>query len=102
MPIIREIQGDETMTQTITDLWNGNIAPCEHCGSHDPEANHLIGLLERNREALQKGLTAAQIEIFQKYIDHSEEYLLRMMELAFCEGFCLAGRLVTESLYGDR
>ena len=22
---------------TIKDLWNGNIAPCEHCGSHNPE-----------------------------------------------------------------
>lgn len=86
------------MTQTITDLWNGNIAPCEHCGSHDKEANHLIGLMERNREALHEGLTAAQRETFQKYIDSSEEYLLRMLELAFCDGFCLGSKLVMESL----
>ena len=86
------------MTQTITDLWNGNIAPCEHCGAHDMEANHLICLIERNREALSGSLTAAQMEVFQKYMDCSEEYLLRMMELAFSDGFCLGGRLATEVL----
>lgn len=84
--------------QTITDLWNGNIAPCEHCGAHNPEVNQLIGLMERNREKLNEGLTAAQTEIFQKYIDCSEEYLLRMLELAFCDGFCLGSRLATEAL----
>ena len=81
---------------TITDLWNGNIAPCEHCGAHDPEVNRLIGLMERNRETLREGLTAAQIEIFQKYIDCSEEYLLRMLELAFCDRFCLGGKIAIE------
>lgn len=86
------------MTHAIADLWNGNIAPCEHCGSHDPEANHLVALLERQRENLREGLTAAQMEVFQKYIDCSEEYLRRMMELAFCEGFCLGSRLSIESL----
>ena len=84
--------------QTITDLWNGNIAPCEHCGAHDPEVNKLIGQMERNREILIKGLTAAQTETFQKFIDCSEAYLLRMLELAFCDGFCLGSRLTTEAL----
>ena len=81
---------------TIIDLWNGNIAPCEHCGAHDSDMNHLIGLMERNREALREGLTVAQMEIFQKYIDCSEEYLLRMLELAFSDGFCLGGKMVME------
>lgn len=84
--------------QTITDLWNGNIAPCEHCGSHDPVINNLIGLLERNREILSRGLTEAQMVTFQKFIDCSDEYLLRMMELAFCEGFSLGGKMIMETL----
>ena len=82
--------------QTIIDLWNGNIAPCEHCGAHDAEAKHLFGLMERNRETLREGMTAAQIEIFQKYIDCSEEYLLRMLEVAFSDGFCLGGQIVMD------
>lgn len=84
--------------RTIIDLWNGNIAPFEYCGANDSEANHLIGLMERNRENLREGLTAAQIEMFQKYIDCSEEYLLRMLELAFCDGFCLGGKLAIETI----
>lgn len=83
--------------QTISDLWNGNLAPCAHCGSHDPEANRLLTLLERNRESLYKGLTQEQKDDFQKYIDCSEAYLLRMMELAFCAGFSLGSRLSAES-----
>lgn len=54
--------------QTVIDLWNGNISPFERCGAQDPEAKHLISLMERNRETLQKGLTAAQVEILQKYM----------------------------------
>lgn len=84
--------------QTITALWNGNIAPCEQCGAHDPEANHLIRLMERNRARLCEGLTDKQMEIFQKYMDCSEEYLLRMLELAFYDGFCLGGKLAMETL----
>ena len=84
--------------QTIIDLWNGNIAPCEHCGAHDSQANHLVHLMERNRETLREGLTAAQSELLQQYIDCSDEYLLRMMELAFCDGFCTGGRLTMEMI----
>jgi len=83
--------------QTIIDLWNGNIAPCEHCGSHDPKINKLMCLIERNRENLCAGLTEAQMETFQKYMDCSDEYLLRMLELAFCDGFCLGCKLGMET-----
>ena len=83
--------------QTIIDLWNGNIAPCEHCGSQDPVINKLVELIERNREKLSGGLTEAQMETFQKYIDCSDEYLLRMLELAFSDGLCLGCKLVMET-----
>ena len=86
------------MTRTIMDLWNGNLTPGEHCGEHDPEVNSLIDLMRQNRESLCSGLTGAQMEVFQKYIGCSEEYLLRMLEWAFYDGFCLGSRLVTEAL----
>lgn len=84
--------------KTIIDLWNGNIAPCEHCGSHDPQINNLISLIERNRENLSRGFTEAQMETFQKYMDCSDEYLLRMLELAFCDGFSLGSKLTIEAI----
>ena len=86
------------MHQTMKDLWNGNIAPCEHCGALNPKINRLHAMIERNRENLSKDLTEAQIEIFQEYVDCSEEYLLQMLELAFCDGFCLGSKLVMETL----
>ena len=84
------------MSQTISDLWNGNIAPVEHCGAHDPELNNLLRLLERHREQLREGFTPAQKENFEKFIDCSDEYFLRMLGLAFCEGYILGGRLMLE------
>ena len=84
--------------QTIIDLWNGNIGPCEHCGSHDPQIRELLALMKRNREELSVGLTALQMEVFQKFLDCSNEYQLRMVELAFCDGFCLGEKLVAEAL----
>ena len=84
------------MENMISELWFGNIAPCEHCGSHDRQANTLIGLIERNRENLSRELSDPQRALFQKYIDATEEYLLRMMELSFREGFCTGSRLTAE------
>lgn len=86
------------MTHTIADLWTGSIAPCEHCGAHDPEINELHALMRRHRESLCREIDAKQQETFQKYIDCSEEYLLRLTERAFCDGFCLAAKLLTEAL----
>lgn len=86
------------MKTTISDLWNGNIAPVERCGAHDPELNELLRLMERHRDSLNSGFTAAQKEIYQKYIDCAEEYLLRMLELSFCEGFTLGSKLTVEAL----
>lgn len=41
------------MTHTIEDLWNGELAFCEHCGAYDPEANRLVREL-----AFQDGFSA--------------------------------------------
>lgn len=85
------------MMQTISDLWNGNIAPVEHCGAHDTTANRLLSLMNRTGESLCKDLPDVQKAAFHKYADCAEDYMLRMMELAFFEGFSLASRLMTES-----
>ena len=85
------------MTPTINELWNGNISPAEHCGDNDLLISELHSLMEKNRKNLSSGLSVSQMEIFQKYMDCSEEYLFRMLELAFCDGFCLGTKLVAEA-----
>ena len=84
--------------QTIVDLWYGNINPSERCGAEDPQIRQLIALMARHQQALRGKLPEEQIQIFQKYVDCSDEYLLRMLELAFCQGVCLGEKLVTEAL----
>lgn len=86
------------MRETICALWNGDLAPVEHCGVYDSKANQLMHLRARDREALRGTLTETQQELYQKFLDVSEDYLLRMMELSFQEGFCLGSRLWAESL----
>ena len=84
--------------QTITELWNGNIAPVEHCGAGDTAANRLHSQMEKAAEDLSRGLTDGQKEAFDKYAEYSEDYLLRMMELAFTDGFSLGASLTMEAL----
>ena len=86
------------MVQTISDLWYGNIAPLDHCGAHDTKAKQLAGMMEQKREKLCVEFTAEQKAAFQKYQESSDSYLIRMMELAFCDGFCLATKLAAEAL----
>ena len=86
------------MNPTITDLWYGNIGPCERCGDHDSELLQLLSLMESNREELCGGLTEKQREILDKYIACADGYLCRMQELTFCEGFSLGCRLTAEAL----
>ena len=84
------------MSETLKDLWNGNIAPCEHCGAHDPVLNELSMQIENHREALRRAMTEEQRELFRTFLDCSEDYLLRMLELAFCDGFTLGVKLMME------
>ena len=88
------------MTQTIDALWNGELAFCEHCGAHDEEANRFVRELEKGRSELWPKLTGEQRELLQGFIDLTERYTLRMMELAFRDGFTAGVRLLTESIYG--
>ena len=86
------------MQPTIKNLWNGNIAPCERCGAHHPQIKRLHALIEETRESLSKDLPVAQMEALRKYVEYSDEYLLHMLELAFCDGFSLGSRLMMEVL----
>lgn len=86
------------MTTTLEELWNGNLAPSEKCGVGDPEIKDLIRLMQRNKEDLMQALAPQQFALFEKYADCSDEYVYRMTAQAFCEGFSLASKLLTESL----
>ena len=89
------------MESAISNLWNGNIAPCEHCGTQDGKVNQLFTRMRREREVLEAELTADQKARLEGYSQLSEDYLLRMMELAFREGF-VVGSQITAEVYSGR
>lgn len=86
------------MKNTIKELWYGNIAPMERCGVGDSEINEMLRLMEKNSVKLSEGLSEEQAEIFQKYIDCSDEYAFCSATHAFITGFSLACKLMAEVL----
>ena len=86
------------MTQTLEAIWNGDIAPGQTNGVNDPKMEHLTVLMDRNRTALEQELTPEQRELLQKYIDCADEFHYLGTAEAFCEGFSLASKLMTEAL----
>jgi len=86
------------MKQTILALWNGILSPYEHCGSDDSEANDLTVLMDRHYDTLQKELSPTQMDTVEKLSACFDEYLLRMQEHAFSDGFSLAAKMLCEAL----
>ena len=85
------------MKDTIRELWYGNINPVEECGADNRKIDHLLMLMEKNRINLSAELNEKQREIFQKFIDCSDEYAFHHATQAFADGFCLACRLMAEA-----
>ena len=89
------------MKHTIEDLWNGNIAPGPNCGVKDAEIERISILMNRNKEALEKVSNREQKTMFKQYTNCMEEYIRLITLHAFCDGFCLGGKLLAEALSGD-
>ena len=88
------------MESVLADLWNGNISPVVSCGNGNPEINELVRLMGRHLEKLNRTLSKKQLEIVEKYTACAEEYLTSMVEQAFCDGFGLCSKILTEALVG--
>ena len=86
------------MEFVLADLWNGNIAPIKRCGKGNSDIDELVHLMRRHREKLNGTLSEKQLEIADKYTACVEEYLELMVEQAFCDGFGLCSKILTEAL----
>ena len=82
----------------LESLWNGNVSPCEQCGSNDPEIQDLLALIERNKEKMHHDLDATQHKCFDSFVDCTNEYTYLITQQAFHDGFCLACKLLAEAL----
>lgn len=73
----------------------------ESCGVDDPEILNMINLIKSNKETLEKELNQQQMNALEKYLTCYEEYYYLLTAHAFCSGFSLATKLLTEAVQQD-
>lgn len=86
------------MKNTIAELWNGNLDPVRYYGVDNHETKLLEELMARHAEKLEKELGEQAKDIFSRYCECVNDYVALMGQQAFCDGFCLDGRIVAEAL----
>lgn len=88
------------MSKTLSELWNGNLAPAQDLGKNNEDIQHLRELMASNGEALEKDLNEAQKKRWENYSLCAEEYVSLMVEEVFCSGACLGAKIAAETLFG--
>ncbi len=86
------------MSRILADLYNGNLEPSVRLDANDPEIRHLEKLMSRNLEKLEAELSEKGKEVMENYNECVNEYVIILTEKAFCDGFCLATRIVAEAM----
>lgn len=86
------------MLNMLTQMLNGQVKPFEQIGKDSKEIKELENLIERNGESLCETLNNNQKEILEKYNGCIEEYYGLLIEDAFCVGFSLSAKILTEAL----
>lgn len=86
------------MTETIAQLWNGTLEPIRYLGKNNKEIKQLEDIIELDIEKLKNILTEQQLKIFEAYSECANEYTVLIAEQAFCDGFSLGAKILTEAL----
>lgn len=86
------------MENILIELWNGNISPAELFGNENHKMEDMLRLSEKNRKKLAPTLTETQNLFFERYTERMENYATYAAEQAFCNGFSLACKILTEAL----
>ena len=90
------------MAGVIEELWYGNIDPQIQRVEGNKEVKNLLNLMGKNRDDLSVTLTDKQKEILEKYDDCVNEMYCIIERETFAYGFRLGGRLMCETLSGDK
>ncbi len=86
------------MRKTIEEIWNGNIDPSGEVGVNNDEIKKVLGLIESNNKRLEAVLSENYKPLLEKFRDCYEEYSVLLTEQAFCDGFCLAVKIMSEAM----
>ena len=90
------------MSGVIEELWYGNIDPQVQRVEGNKEIKKILNLMGKNRDDLSTTLTDKQNEILEKYDDCVNEMYCIIERETFAYGFRLGGRLMCETLSGDK
>lgn len=90
------------MSGVIEELWYGNIDPQIQRTEGNKEIKHLLKLMGKNRDDLCATLNEGQKLILEKYDDCLNEMCCIIERETFAYGFRLVGRLMCETLSGDK
>lgn len=85
---------------TLENLYYGNIAPHEYEVERGSEYDVTAKLVIRYEQELSATLTEQQNAILEKIKDNHTELMSLGERDAFCRGFSLAVRLLTEAMSG--
>ena len=88
------------MTNTIAQLWNGNLEPICYSGKNNREINESLRALNKALEKLEEKLKGNDLALFENYSKSANEMMMLLSEQAFCDGYCMGTKLTVEALTG--
>lgn len=88
------------MSNTIAQLYRGQLEPKSVLGNGNVEMRRAEILIENNLNRLKENLNEETKEILEKYNQCMDEYIVLISEQAFCDGFCLGTRISAEAIGG--
>lgn len=88
------------MTNTIAQLYRGQLEPKSVLGNGNVEMRRTELLIENNYKRLKENLNEDEKEILEKYKYCIDEYIVLITEQAFCDGFCTGMRILSEAVGG--
>ena len=86
---------------SLEELWYGNISPCERDFKRGSKYSELLGYIVRHEEDLQKRLNDEEKEIFERFVDCSNEMCCVSEREMFVQGFMLGAKLIIEVISSE-
>lgn len=88
------------MSNIILQLYRGQLEPESVLGNGNIELRKTEIMLENNFKKIKENLDEATIQLLDKYRECMNEYIILISEQAFCDGFCLGTRIISEAVGG--
>ena len=85
------------MSNTISQLYRGELEPKKYIGNGNIELKRTEILVKNNFDRLKETLNENEMKILEKYSGLIDEYVFFMSEQALCDGFCLGMRISAEA-----